>query len=39
MGMTNDFLDAVEYQSTYLRIGQGIFGKGLSNFNLCFFVN
>ena len=27
MGMTNDFLDAVEYQSTYLRIGQGIFGK------------
>tara|TARA_B100000242_G_C43023414_1_gene476417 strand:- start:288 stop:953 length:666 start_codon:yes stop_codon:yes gene_type:complete len=27
MGMTNDFLDAIEYQSTYLRIGQGIFGK------------
>tara|TARA_Y100001958_G_C21165657_1_gene498573 strand:+ start:133 stop:798 length:666 start_codon:yes stop_codon:yes gene_type:complete len=27
MGMTNDFLDAVECQSTYLRIGQGIFGK------------
>ena len=27
MGMTNDFLDAVEHQSTYLRIGQGIFGK------------
>ena len=27
MGMTNDFLDAVEHHSTYLRIGQGIFGK------------
>ena len=27
MGMSNDYLDAVEYQSTYLRIGQGIFGK------------
>ena len=27
MGMTNDFLDAIEHQSTYLRIGQGIFGK------------
>ncbi len=27
MGMTNDYLDAIEYQSTYLRIGQGIFGK------------
>ena len=27
MGMTNDYLDAVEYNSTYLRIGTGIFGK------------
>ena len=27
MGMTNDYLDALEYRSTYLRIGQGIFGK------------
>ena len=27
MGMSNDYLDAIEYKSTYLRIGQGIFGK------------
>tara|TARA_B100001121_G_C18646075_1_gene601706 strand:- start:528 stop:1193 length:666 start_codon:yes stop_codon:yes gene_type:complete len=27
MGMTNDYLDAVEYKSTFLRIGTGIFGK------------
>jgi len=26
MGMTNDYLDALEYKSTYLRIGTGIFG-------------
>ncbi len=27
MGMTNDYLDALEYGSTYLRIGTGIFGR------------
>ena len=27
MGMTNDYLDALEYRSTYLRIGTGIFGS------------
>ena len=27
MGMTNDYLDALEYESTFLRIGTGIFGK------------
>ena len=27
MGMTNDFLEAIEFRSTYLRIGTGIFGK------------
>jgi len=27
MGMTNDYLDALEYKSTFLRIGTGIFGK------------
>ena len=27
MGMTNDFLEAIEFNSTYLRIGTGIFGK------------
>ena len=27
MGMTNDFLEAIEFKSTYLRIGTGIFGK------------
>ena len=27
MGMTNDYLDAIEYRSTYLRIGSNIFGK------------
>ena len=29
MGMTNDYLDALEYNSTYLRIGTAIFGKRL----------
>ena len=27
MGMTNDYLSALEYNSTYLRIGTAIFGK------------
>tara|TARA_B100000900_G_scaffold414784_1_gene442503 strand:- start:266 stop:931 length:666 start_codon:yes stop_codon:yes gene_type:complete len=27
MGMSNDYLNALEYKSTYLRIGTGIFGK------------
>ena len=27
MGMTNDYLEALEFRSTYLRIGTGIFGK------------
>ena len=27
MGMTNDYLEALEFKSTYLRIGTGIFGK------------
>ncbi len=27
MGMTNDYLDAIEYKSTFLRIGTGIFGN------------
>ncbi len=27
MGMTNDYLNALEYNSTYLRIGTAIFGK------------
>ena len=30
MGMTNDYLDALEYKSTFLRIGTGIFGKRTS---------
>ena len=32
MGMTNDYLDALEYRSTYLRIGTGIFGKRTNQF-------
>ena len=32
MGMTNDYLDALEYRSTYLRIGTGIFGKRTNKF-------
>ena len=32
MGMTNDYLDAIEYRSTYLRIGTGIFGKRTNQF-------
>ena len=27
MGMTNDYLDALEYNTTFLRIGSGIFGE------------
>tara|TARA_B100001741_G_C16393065_1_gene523392 strand:+ start:119 stop:784 length:666 start_codon:yes stop_codon:yes gene_type:complete len=27
MGMTNDYLEALEYRTTYLRIGTGIFGN------------
>jgi hypothetical protein len=27
MGMSNDYLDAINYQSTYLRIGSKIFGE------------
>ena len=38
MGMTNDYLDALEYNSTYLRIGTGIFGRELSNFYFCFLL-
>tara|TARA_B100000941_G_scaffold270747_1_gene228919 strand:+ start:88 stop:753 length:666 start_codon:yes stop_codon:yes gene_type:complete len=30
MGMTNDFLSALEYNATFLRIGSGIFGKRTS---------
>ena len=30
MGMTNDYLDAIEYNATFLRIGSGIFGKRTS---------
>ena len=30
MGMTNDYLDALEYRSTYLRIGTGIFGRRIN---------
>ena len=27
MGMSSDYLNALEYNSTYLRIGSNIFGK------------
>ena len=27
MGMSNDYLEAINYQSTYLRIGTKIFGE------------
>ena len=27
MGMSSDFLSAIEYQSTFLRIGSEIFGE------------
>ena len=27
MGMSSDYLNAIEYNSTYLRIGSNIFGK------------
>ena len=32
MGMTNDYLDALQYKSTFLRIGTGIFGKRIKQF-------
>ena len=30
MGMTNDYLEALNYKSTFLRIGSGIFGKRIN---------
>ena len=30
MGMTNDYLDALEYNATFLRIGSGIFGERIN---------
>jgi len=30
MGMTNDYLQAINYGATFLRIGTGIFGKRFS---------
>ena len=27
MGMTKDYLEALEYKATFLRIGSGIFGQ------------
>ena len=27
MGMSSDYIDAIKYNSTYLRIGSNIFGK------------
>ena len=30
MGMTNDYLDALEYKATFLRIGSGIFGERIN---------
>ncbi len=30
MGMTNDYLNALEYNATFLRIGSGIFGNRIS---------
>ena len=27
MGMSSDYLNAIEYKSTYLRIGSNIFGQ------------
>ena len=32
MGMSNDYLNALEYKSTFLRIGTGIFGKRINKF-------
>ena len=32
MGMTNDYLDALEYNSSFLRIGSGIFGPRSKKF-------
>tara|TARA_B100000575_G_scaffold63557_1_gene48606 strand:+ start:213 stop:878 length:666 start_codon:yes stop_codon:yes gene_type:complete len=30
MGMTNDYLEALDYKSTFLRIGSGIFGQRIN---------
>ena len=32
MGMTSDYLEALEYKSTFLRIGTAIFGKRINKF-------
>ena len=33
MGMSSDYLSAINFNSTYLRIGSEIFGQRLKNFN------
>ena len=32
MGMSKDYLDALEYKTTFLRIGTGIFGQRTNRF-------
>ena len=39
MGMTNDYLDALEFRSTYLKLEQEYLEKELINFNFCLFIN
>ena len=38
MGMSSDYLKAVENSSTYLRIGSSIFGKEINKFYFCIFI-
>ena len=39
MGMSSDYLDAIKYGATFVRIGQKFLAIDLNNFNLCFFIN
>ena len=40
MGMSSDYLEAVKFNSTFVRIGSSNFwSKDLNNFHFCFFIN
>ena len=39
MGMSADYLEAINHGSTYVRIGSSIFGKRLKKLQFLFFIN
>ena len=40
IGMSNDYLEAIKYGASFVRIGSAIFGsRDLENFNISIFIN